>query len=260
MHDGDLRGPAPWEWAAMTAAEVGERARAGAVALWAIGATEQHGPHLATGFDHLVAEAVVRGAARRLGDRAVVVPTLAVGASGHWRALGGTLTLPSALLQQVLVTVARAIGEAGFGRVVVVNGHAGNVGAGLAAAGEFADGRPVVEFLSYWDALGGDGLRAAGATDGGIGHAGEVETSIALHLDALVRTDRVPAAGAAADPSAPGGGDARFHRAPVVARDTRAGVIGDPSRARAELGATVLEAAVTAIVDHCRAAAPPERA
>jgi creatinine amidohydrolase/Fe(II)-dependent formamide hydrolase-like protein len=53
------------EWVALTVDELRPKLKSGAVGLWAIGATEQHGHHLVTGFDHLVADAVVR-ARRRL--------------------------------------------------------------------------------------------------------------------------------------------------------------------------------------------------
>src|SRR5215813_12900847 len=90
------------EWRRLTVDELGERFAAGAVALWPIGATEQHGPHAVTGFDHLAAEAIVLRAARILGTGAVVLPTLPVGCSRHWVELGGTLTLSHPTLFAVL--------------------------------------------------------------------------------------------------------------------------------------------------------------
>ena len=69
-------------WAALTLEQVGAAAAAGAVAVLPVGATEQHGPHLATGTDWILAEAVALAAAERTGD--VVLPTLAYGCSlGH---------------------------------------------------------------------------------------------------------------------------------------------------------------------------------
>ena len=60
----------------LTMDEVGEAAAAGAVAVLPVGATEQHGPHLATGTDTLLAAQVAEAAAERTGD--VVLPALAL--------------------------------------------------------------------------------------------------------------------------------------------------------------------------------------
>jgi creatinine amidohydrolase len=54
---------------------VGAAASAGAIAVLPVGATEQHGPHLATGTDTLFAERVSVAAASRTND--VVLPALA---------------------------------------------------------------------------------------------------------------------------------------------------------------------------------------
>ena len=40
--------------AEMTWPEIAEAGRAGAVALWSVGSTEQHGPHLPVSVDHLL--------------------------------------------------------------------------------------------------------------------------------------------------------------------------------------------------------------
>ena len=51
-------------WAAMRMTEVGAASTDGAIAVLPVGATEQHGPHLATGTDTLLAEREHLNAAR----------------------------------------------------------------------------------------------------------------------------------------------------------------------------------------------------
>src|SRR6202042_3718788 len=91
----------PREWAGHTVAELRPLLGAGAVGLWPVGATEQHGAHLVTGFDHITAEAVVRSAANELGEAALVLPTLSFGCSSYWVEIGGTLSLGEDTMRHV---------------------------------------------------------------------------------------------------------------------------------------------------------------
>lgn len=78
-------------WATMPMTKVGAAAAEGAIAVLPVGATEQHGPHLATGTDTLLAERVSLAAASRTGD--VVLPALPYGCSlGHTARWPGTLS------------------------------------------------------------------------------------------------------------------------------------------------------------------------
>ena len=76
--------------AELTRVEAGALAPS-AVALFPVGATEQHGPHLPTGTDAVVIEEIAQRAANRVGDRVpvVVTPTLPFGSSHHHLPFGG---------------------------------------------------------------------------------------------------------------------------------------------------------------------------
>lgn len=149
-----------------------------AVVVLPIGATEQHGPHLPTRTDILVAERVVRRAADQAGATpgvdVIVAPGLPFGASDHHLRYGGTLSLSSATLLAVLEDLIDSLEVQGCRRLVIVNGHGGNRGA-LRAAASGADAREsiTVAAVDYWDA----------ATDVAPGHAGRVETSFVLALE-----------------------------------------------------------------------------
>lgn len=239
------------EWAALTVEELRLVLDAGAVGLWAIGATEQHGRHLVTGFDHLVAQAVVLGAAGRLGPDAIVLPTQSIGSSGHWLEIGGTLSLSLDTMRRLILDVCSSAASAGLRDLVIVNGHSGNAAIGIAAVQEFGASELIVEFVSYWDMLDRERLLDLQDLEDGFGHAGELETSIGLHLDGLARASLVPA-GTALDASSPGGGRVVFHRAPRADDDTHDGVIGEAGAASATLGEAAIEMAVAGLADHCR--------
>jgi len=248
----DLRGMQT-EWHRLTVGEVTERLSVGAIVLWPIGATEQHGPHLATGFDHLAAERVVAAAAVRLLPEVLVLPNLAFGCSPHWVRLGGTVTLGHETLFHVMRDVCRSTARAGAGHLVIVNGHMGNVATGLAVLSEFVESELTVEFVSYWDLIDPQVLGQRVHDGAGVGHAGEFETSIGFAMGDLVRSDFVPDPPTTRPWTSDGPGHPAVRRAVDAARDTVGGVVGTASNATAALGTPLLEAAVDGLVAHCLA-------
>jgi creatinine amidohydrolase len=186
-----------------------------------LGSVEQHGPHLPFATDTAVAAAVAEGAAGRL-DGALLAPALAYGASGEHEDFPGTVSLGTEALTALLVEYGRSACR-WAGRVLVVNGHGGNLDA-LRTAGALLrhEGRDVA-----WFSCG---------TPGGDAHAGRTETSLMLHVEpAGVRPDRsVPGVTAPVTELMP-----RL-RAEGVRAVSPNGVLGDPAGATAEEGAALL--------------------
>lgn len=232
--------------------EVGSAAAAGAVAVLPVGATEQHGRHLATGTDTLLAEHVACAAAERTAD--VVLPALAYGCSlGHTDRWPGTLSLHPATMTGVVVEVGRWVHASGFRKLVIVNGHATNgppcQSAILQLRHELPDLRP--RFVSIFDLT--PEIAARYTEDAPDFHANEAETSMLLHLDAsLVRPDQ------AVDEPDRTVGRVLTYPMPAV---TSSGVMGEPSAASAERGAALVEQLVDALADlltRARAERDPE--
>jgi creatinine amidohydrolase len=148
-----------------------------AVVLLPVGATEQHGPHLATGTDALLAHTVTERAAV-LADasrRLIVAPPLPFGSSDHHLPFGGTLSLSPETLLAVLLDLARSIAVQGGRRLVVINGHGGNTGICQAFAQAAAVRHGLsVGYFDYWRFAAGSGSVP------GPGHAGEFETALVL--------------------------------------------------------------------------------
>ena len=90
-------------WDALTREEIGALA-AEALLVVPVGSTEQHGPHLATGTDALLATAIAERAAEAATapETILLAPTLAYGASDHHLPFGGTLSLRVSTFQLVL--------------------------------------------------------------------------------------------------------------------------------------------------------------
>ena len=139
-----------------------------------IGSTEQHGPHLPLETDTLVAAAVARRIAGSLGG--YVAPAISIGASGEHQGFPGVLSIGTDTLRLVLLELVRSL-SLWAGRVVLVNGHGGNLAAVMGAV----------------DQLIGEGHHVTWVpcTVEGDAHAGRTETSVMLHLAPwLVRPHR----------------------------------------------------------------------
>ena len=236
--------------ALLAAPEVRALAAAGAPALWAIGSTEQHGTHLVTGFDLASAQAVCDRAAERCPRDVALLPGLPFGSSDHWLPLGATWSLSPTTLVSLVSDVARSAAAAGFQRLTIVNGHAGNIGPAVTAVGGLVASTTIVEFLSYWTLVDPERIKALSPSDdGGVGHAGEVETSIALYLGGLAIDERLPAPAGKDLSEGPGSSDPII-RAPRPLIEAPSGVYGNPTTATRELGELMIETAADRLAAH----------
>jgi creatinine amidohydrolase len=244
MADGDAVS-GPLVWSAATAEEVGEAAAAGRVAVWPVGATEQHGPHLATGTDWVLAEAAARAACARSGD--VVLPTLALGCSlGHTAHWPGTLSLSPATMTAVVLETGRWLHDSGFRRLVVVNAHGTNGPPCESALLQLRYERPdlLARFAPLHELT--PEINARYRSDGEDIHANEAETSLVMHLEPdLVRPER------AVDEIDRTVGKVFPYAMPAV---TESGVVGAPSRATAASGEGLFGMVVEALAELLEAA------
>ena len=95
-----------------------------AIAVLPLGATEQHGPHLAYGVDTKLTEAVLARVSTTA--EALQLPTLEITKSDEHAMVPGTLSLSAETLLATLRDIAACIARAGMRRLVYFNGHGGN--------------------------------------------------------------------------------------------------------------------------------------
>jgi mycofactocin system creatininase family protein len=194
-----------------------------------LGSVEQHGHHLPLATDTTVACAVAESAAGRL-DGALLAPALAYGASGEHEGFPGTISLGTEALTGLLVEYGRSACR-WAGRVLLVNGHGGNLDA-LVAAGSLLreESRDVA-----WFPCG---------VPGGDAHAGRTETSLMLHVE----PEGVLGERAVAGETRPI--EQLLHRLRIegVRPVSPTGVLGDPAGASAEEGAGLLGALADRLV------------
>ena len=214
------------------------------LAVVAVGSCEQHGPHLTLDTDSAIAVAFAQRLAGDLGDRALLCPPLPYGLSEHHMGFAGTLTLRAETLLGFLSDLVESLTRWNLRRLLVVNGHGGNVDAiRLAARAARRDQRALVAGL-MWAQVAADEI-AQRVTSELYGHACEVETSVAMVLaPASVRADRIaepqPARrrDALTDPPS-----SRVDRPAWFHELTENGALGDPRLASMELGEDIVETA-----------------
>ncbi len=92
-----------------------------------LGSLEQHGHHLPLLTDTLIITEIARRAETELGDEALFLPTLWVGASDHHLAFEGTVSASNNHYVAIVEDTAECLIRAGFCRIFFLNGHGGNI-------------------------------------------------------------------------------------------------------------------------------------
>ncbi|WP_040779624.1 mycofactocin biosynthesis peptidyl-dipeptidase MftE [Nocardia pneumoniae] len=216
----------------LTWPEAGERAAAGAILAVAVGATEQHGPHLPLSTDTDVAAALCARLAAARSD-VLVGPAIPYGASGEHAGFPGTLSIGQAALELLVVELCRSATDT-FDRILLVNWHGGNLEP-LRRAKDLlrAESRDVRVYLPRFD---------------GDLHAGRSETALQLAL----APDRVRADRAAAGDPRPLAELLPVLRAAGVRAVSANGVLGDPAGATEAEGAALLDHLCADLLDRTR--------
>lgn len=212
------------------------------LAVLPVGATEQHGRHMELCTDIAIAEAFARRLAADLGDEAVLCPPFAYGLSEHHMRFAGTLTLRPATFLAVLGDIVESLAAHGIRRVLVVNGHGGNIDAVKLAARQARRDQDVLVAHLCWARLAADVIRAEMGDEPRHNHACQIETSIAMALvPEILRPDRItgPAPVSPRDPyTEPHGGMVDL---PIWFHEwTADGALADPRDSSVELGARIV--------------------
>jgi creatinine amidohydrolase len=219
------------------------------------GAYEQHGPHLPLATDTMMAAALARRVAQRVG--ALLLPAVAYGDTSGNAGFPGTLSLSFDTVRAIALDICAALVAHGATSLVVVNGDFGNR-APLALAGREAYvrlGFPVL-IVDYpgLTTIAAEVCETPPAGDG-FYHADELETSIMLAVAPdSVRMDRATAEYPQFPPAFP----AAFTGLDTI---STSGVFGDPRPATADKGDRLLDRlcdAATALVSAFLTTTAPE--
>lgn len=241
-------------WADLSVRDFASLDAARTVAVLPVAATEQHGPHLPVSVDTTLADGIVAAALPHLSSSLSVLflPTQAVGKSNEHARFPGTLTLSAQTLMRVWMEIGACVAAAGIKKLVLFNSHGGQVSVMDIVARDLRAAHDLMVFATNWYTLpceewGPNGLFDARELRFGI-HAGDMETSMMLHLrpefvDMQFAQDFVSSS------------EERARKFPILGNGSsaklawqtqdlnRLGAAGDATKATAERGRVVVEAA-----------------
>ena len=252
----------------MTWPQLREAARADMVVLVPFGSIEQHGFHLPVDVDIRIAREVCERAARRT-DHAIVMAPMVFGFETHHMDWPGTIDIDWDVLVKYGVCVCSSLARHGFRRILVINGHGSN--------------RPILDMIVRLTAIKHPDIICAGQS---WFHLGDVmaefntirDSEVSSHADELETAAYLAIDEAAVDMSQ-AMRDMTIRQSPHIWADLAgrkphanskhplvmmehfstgsvSGVRGDPTKATAEKGRRVLDAAareIAEIVDELRA-------
>jgi creatinine amidohydrolase len=224
------------------------------VVILPVGSVEQHGRHLPVGCDANSAEAVVLRAAEGFEvpeHPLLVLPTLWYGFSPHHMSFPGTITLRSETFLIAVQDIVESVLNQGVRRVVILNGHGGNVSSldvVAARLGHAWHGRARIVALTYFHLAGPRQAEFRESSMGGMGHACEFETSVQLALHSNL-VDMPAAVSCYPTPPSPRQSTDLFGSSQVRSyhdfKDlSPTGTLGDPALASPDKGETILRICV----------------
>lgn len=112
--------------AAMTWEEARDAAGPGSAAILPVGAIEAHGPHLPLDTDIIIAEAMARAGAARLGARGLrvtVLPAVAYTSAGFAEGFAGTISVSPETVTALVLDIGTSLARQAFGILAIANAH-----------------------------------------------------------------------------------------------------------------------------------------
>jgi creatinine amidohydrolase len=231
----------------------------GKVILIPIGHTEQHGFHLPLSVDIIIIDSIAKGTVAKVPTRCWTMPVMPYGVSTHRSSFAATMNAGGRAFEDFWIAVIDILVARGFDRFYLMSGHGGN-SSFLVNVVKYAGERHrrifcATAWLHTSGRIGSEAIpKYRTSKIGGMGHAGELETSYLLHLRPdLCHMERVV-------------DETDFVATPdyfmdwieggaIVANppwddDTKTGAYGAGSHGTAEKGRLWLEAAIEEKADH----------
>ena len=228
-----------------------------------VGSIEQHGPHCPPDVDISIPFHLAVAAAQAIEDFPVIVaPPVSYGFTHFNMGFVGTISLRLETFIEMLCDISRSLKANGFERIILINGHGGNVAPQRSASVKLSEEDVWALPLVYWE-MAEEELRAWSERDeGSIGHGGEWETSLQLFLrPQLIDGSRILPANEPGQPGdygwprSVGRFSPRLHRYaqwPERRREAPYGVMGQPGVASAEKGERLFSVLTERLVELCR--------
>jgi creatinine amidohydrolase len=191
-----------------------------------------------------VAEHIAREVTQRV-ERLLMLPPLPYGMSAHYSHFPIAITLKTETLMHILTEIFDSLKKHNLKHLLIINGHDGNIPAIEAASNEYRTRHPdfKIAVLDAWWVTAGQLLpEDTFEVWGGLGHAGEGETSMMLRVSPDL-VDLEKAVGVV--PDLPSHIQVKW----TFNEITPYGVTGDPTKATSEKGAKMSDALVQHLVE-----------
>ncbi len=217
------------------------------VVLAPIAACEQHSRHLPTFTDTILVTAVAEGAEQRVPKQVLLLPTQWMGASSHHLRFGATLSAEVDTHIDMLCDLLVPLVEDGYQRILVLNGHGGNIDTMHVALRRLQTRYPKRQLTaaSYWELAENELAGLAEGPRKSMGHACEFETSMIMAVrPELVRREEIKNDPPPAEPALRG-----LYISEDMKQRTRNGAVGFPELATPDKGRAFLNAAIDRTVE-----------
>ena len=167
--------------AEMNSDEVKKTARKDTIAVLIFGACENHGDHMPFGSDFITPFELAKRVSSKY-KRLIIFPPLPYGVSSHHKDFFMTISLEPETMIAVVRDILLSLVSNGVKRILIINGHDGNIAPIELAARSVKEKNPdvVIACLESWWELVGKVLGKTFKTWQGLGHGGEAETSAML--------------------------------------------------------------------------------
>jgi creatinine amidohydrolase len=170
------------DWAQYRTTEFAAMDPATTIAILPTCAIEQHGPHLPTGTDTMIAEGMLAQLRATCPDdlNILILPVQAVGKSNEHLHAPGTLTLSAQTALAAWTEIGLSVARAGLRKLVIVNSHGGNLDLVSILSRELRVRAGMLAVKCQWSGFEKpEGMFSEQERRFGI-HAGDYETSLML--------------------------------------------------------------------------------
>tara|TARA_A100001037_G_scaffold207564_1_gene185938 strand:+ start:19177 stop:19899 length:723 start_codon:yes stop_codon:yes gene_type:complete len=203
------------------------------IVVFPVGSTEQHGPHAPLSTDLLLATSIAEEGIKQSTHEVILAPPLPFGVSEEHRNFSGTIWLSPSTFRNCIKDVLNSFIYHGWDKIIIVNGHGGNIDALNEVCAEVTRNTTTPAFATTFTWF-------LYSNDIPMGHAGEVETSLLLcQFPDLVDHDMIEEATINSGDSW-GSNEQSAQMKYDVDQFSRNGVIGDPSAASEQFGRKLL--------------------
>ena len=166
-------------WNRLTSNEIKNILKRDPVVLLMVGSCEQHGDHLPVGTDLFISENIVEKAAKISKAETIILPPISYGYSPHHMNFYGTISIKQTILKELIKSICFSLIKFKVDKILILNGHGGNQPLLECVINEIGEKKDLnLILIRYWDLISSQIKEIRDSKKGGMGHAGEFETSL----------------------------------------------------------------------------------